>query len=144
MKGVTAFTRDKRLERSCKTQRHDDGCRFGGIPTGMGYANQHKLSRLDRDGITPNSTGIVALMMLNIMEQYPLGEWSFHSTKALHVMIEAKNLAYADLIRYIGDPNFSKLPVETLLSKAHGAQKGIPEKLTSHINGLQTSKADPA
>jgi gamma-glutamyltranspeptidase/glutathione hydrolase len=38
-------------------------------------------------------------------------------------MIEAKKLAYADLIRYIGDPAFSKLPVETLLSKAHGTDR---------------------
>lgn len=73
--------------------------------------------------LPPNSTGIAALMMLNIMEQYPLKEWGFHSTKALHVMIEAKKLAYADLIRYVGDPKFSKLPVETLLSKAHGAER---------------------
>src|SRR2546425_10287016 len=73
--------------------------------------------------LPPNSTGIAALMMLNIMEQFPLAEWGFHSTKALHVMIEAKKLAYADLIQYIGDPAFSKLPVETLLSKAHGAAR---------------------
>jgi gamma-glutamyltranspeptidase/glutathione hydrolase len=38
-------------------------------------------------------------------------------------MIEAKKLAYADLIRYIGDPKFSKIPVESLLSKAHGAAR---------------------
>src|SRR5215831_16653350 len=73
--------------------------------------------------LPPNSTGIAALMMLNIMDQFPLREWGFHSTKALHVMIEAKKLAYADLIRYIGDPTFSKLPVDTLLSKAHGAER---------------------
>jgi gamma-glutamyltranspeptidase/glutathione hydrolase len=73
--------------------------------------------------LPPNSTGIAALMMLNIMEQFPLGEWGFHSTKALHVMIEAKKLAYADLIRYIGDPEFSKLPLNTLLSRTHGAQR---------------------
>ncbi|MBI4474568.1 MAG: gamma-glutamyltransferase [Acidobacteria bacterium] len=73
--------------------------------------------------IPPSSTGIAALMMLNIMEQYPLKEYGFHSTKALHVMIEAKKLAYADLIRYIGDPAFSKLPTDMLLSKAHGAQR---------------------
>jgi gamma-glutamyltranspeptidase/glutathione hydrolase len=71
----------------------------------------------------PNSTGIAALMMLNIMEQYPLKDWGFHNPKALHVMIEAKKLAYADLIRYIGDPAFSKLPVETLLSKTHAAER---------------------
>lgn len=73
--------------------------------------------------LPPNSTGIAALMMLNIMEQYPLREFGFHSTKALHVMIEAKKLAYADLIRYTGDPKSSKLPVDILISKAHGAAR---------------------
>jgi len=73
--------------------------------------------------LPPNSDGIAALMMLNIMEQYPMKEWGFHSTKALHVMIEAKKLAYADLIRYIGDPKFSRLPVETLLAKSHGTER---------------------
>lgn len=73
--------------------------------------------------LPPNSTGIAALMMLNIMEQFPLQQWGFHSAKTLHVMIEAKKLAYADLIRYIGDPKFSRIPVETLLSQAHGAAR---------------------
>jgi gamma-glutamyltranspeptidase/glutathione hydrolase len=71
--------------------------------------------------IPPNSTGIAALMMLNIMEEFPLKQWGFHSAKAIHVMIEAKKLAFADLIRYIGDPKFSLLPVEELLSREHGA-----------------------
>ena len=43
-------------------------------------------------------------MMLNIMEQYPLGEYGLTSTKAMHVMIEAKKLAYADMLRYVADP----------------------------------------
>jgi len=73
--------------------------------------------------LPPNTTGIAALMMLNIMEQFPLGEWGFHTTKSLHVMIEAKKLAFADLLRYIADPTFSKLPVETLLSKAHARER---------------------
>ena len=38
-------------------------------------------------------------------------------------MIEAKKLAYADLVRYIGDPKFSKLPVAQLLSKAFAAER---------------------
>jgi gamma-glutamyltranspeptidase/glutathione hydrolase len=71
----------------------------------------------------PNSTGIAALLMLNIMEQFPLKQWGFHSARALHVMIEAKKLAYADLIRYIGDPRCSDIPVDTLLSREHGAAR---------------------
>ena len=62
--------------------------------------------------IPPNTQGIAALMMLNLMEQFPLKDYGFHSTKAMHVMIEAKKLAYADMLRYIGDPRFSKIPVE--------------------------------
>ena len=73
--------------------------------------------------LPPNTTGIAALLMLNIMEQFPLGDWGFHTTKSLHVMIEAKKLAFADLLRYIGDPSASKLPVETLLSKSHAQER---------------------
>ena len=71
----------------------------------------------------PNSTGIAALLMLNIMEQFPLKQWGFHSARALHVMIESKKLAYADLIRYVGDPRGSAIPVETLLSREHASAR---------------------
>ncbi len=56
--------------------------------------------------IGPNTQGIAALMMLNLMEPYPIGEYGFHSANALHVMVEAKKLAYADMLRYVGDPKF--------------------------------------
>ena len=46
--------------------------------------------------LPPNGMGIAALMMLNIMERYSLGEWGHNSTESLHTMIEAKKLAYAD------------------------------------------------
>jgi len=67
--------------------------------------------------IPPNTQGIAALMMLNIMERYPLGEYGFHSTRSLHTMIEAKKLAYADMLRYVGDPKVSAIPVEAMLNK---------------------------
>jgi gamma-glutamyltranspeptidase/glutathione hydrolase len=73
--------------------------------------------------IGPNTQGIAALMMLNLMEQYPLGEYGFHSSQALHVMIEAKKLAYADMLHYIGDPRFSPIPVSKMLDKEHAAQR---------------------
>ncbi|MFI5098478.1 MAG: gamma-glutamyltransferase [Candidatus Acidiferrales bacterium] len=73
----------------------------------------------------PNGTGIAALEMLNIMENFPLGQkdYAFGSPKALHAMIEAKKIAYADMARYIGDPRGQKLPVQTLLSKEWAAQR---------------------
>jgi gamma-glutamyltranspeptidase/glutathione hydrolase len=68
--------------------------------------------------IGPNTQGVAALMMLNLMERYPLGQYGFHSADALHVMIEAKKLAYADMLKYVGDPRFSRIPVDALLSKS--------------------------
>jgi gamma-glutamyltranspeptidase/glutathione hydrolase len=75
--------------------------------------------------LPPNVQGLAALEMLNVMETFPLGQkdWGFSSTKALHAMIEAKKLAYADLARYIGDPRKQKLPVAQLLSKEWAGQR---------------------
>jgi gamma-glutamyltranspeptidase/glutathione hydrolase len=73
----------------------------------------------------PNGQGMAVLEMLNIMETVTLGEKDsgFGSTKALHTMIEAKKLAYADMGRYLGDPRGQKLPVETLISKPWAAER---------------------
>jgi gamma-glutamyltranspeptidase/glutathione hydrolase len=75
--------------------------------------------------LPPNGQGIAALEMLNIMEKFPLGQkdFGFASTKALHAEIEAKKLAYADLLKYIGDPRGQKLPVQLLLSKDRAADR---------------------
>ncbi len=75
--------------------------------------------------LPPNGQGLAALEMLNILETTSLGQkgYEFGTPKALHLMIEAKKLAYADLKRYIGDPHGQKLPVEKLLSKEWAATR---------------------
>ncbi|HLZ49854.1 MAG TPA: gamma-glutamyltransferase [Candidatus Acidoferrum sp.] len=67
----------------------------------------------------PNGQGMAALEMLNIMESFPLGQkdFGFGSANALHAMIEAKKLAYADMAKYLGDPRGQQIPVATLISK---------------------------
>lgn len=92
--------------------------------------------------IPPNSTGIAALLMVNIMEQFPLREWGFHSAKALHVMIEAKKLAFADLIRYIGDPRSSRIPVDALLSKEHAASRAKQIDMRRAAAAVEPSRLD--
>lgn len=61
--------------------------------------------------------GIAALMMLNVMEQFPLNEWGFHSVRSMHHMIEAKKLAYADMLKYVADPKFTNVPTAAMLAK---------------------------
>ncbi len=66
------------------------------------------------------SQGIVLLETLNILESFPLAEWGLGSADALHVMVEATKLAFADSRRYVADPLVETVPVEQLLSKQHG------------------------
>ena len=97
--------------------------------------------------LPPNTQGIAALMMLNLMEQFPLGEYGFHSARALHVMIEAKKLAYADMLRYVGDPRLGEAPVPAMLDKAHarrratriGAGDAATDVRPSTFDGLTSS-----
>jgi gamma-glutamyltranspeptidase/glutathione hydrolase len=73
--------------------------------------------------LPPNGQGIAALEMLNIMESFPLASAGHNSTEALHWMIEAKKLAYADMQRFDADPRFAKVPVAAMRSKAYAAQR---------------------
>jgi gamma-glutamyltranspeptidase/glutathione hydrolase len=73
--------------------------------------------------IPPNGQGIAALEMLNIMERFSLAQFGHNSTDALHAMIEAKKLAYADMYRYVADPKFSPVPVQGMLSEDYAAQR---------------------
>ncbi len=85
--------------------------------------------------LPPNGQGIAALEMLNIMEGFPLKEYGHNSVQALHTMIEAKKLAYADLARYVADPRFVKVPVSEMISKsfAEGRAKLIGNKASCQV-----------
>ena len=96
--------------------------------------------------LPPNGQGIAALSMLNIMEQFPLTQYGHNSARALHTMIEAKKLAYAELTKYVGDPRFGDEPVKELLSKDLAARRAktidpnqahcqaLPSELTAVLN----------
>jgi gamma-glutamyltranspeptidase len=71
----------------------------------------------------PNSQGIVALMMLNLLEGFDLSSYGFQSPDHLHLCIEAKKVAFADRNRYISDPEMTAIPVESLLSKEYAEKR---------------------
>lgn len=73
--------------------------------------------------LPPNGQGIAALEMLNIMERFPMATLGHNSVRALHTMIEAKKIAYADMIRYDADPKFAKIPVAGIISKDYAAAR---------------------
>lgn len=73
--------------------------------------------------LPPNGQGIAALEMLNMMERFPLAGYGPQSADDLHIKMEAQKLAYADLVRYVADPRFSRVPVAGMLSKAYAAER---------------------
>ena len=74
--------------------------------------------------LPPNGQGIAVLQMLNLLEPFDLKSMGPQSAEALHLMIEAKKLAYEDRAKYYADPDFAKLPVATLISKPYAARRG--------------------
>jgi len=73
--------------------------------------------------LPPNGAGIAALMMLNILEDFPFGRSGHNSAEALHILIEAKKLAYSDMQRHVADPAFSSVPVTAMLSKEYARER---------------------
>lgn len=71
----------------------------------------------------PNSQGFVALEMLNILEGYDLKKLGQNSAEYLHLLIEAKKLAFADRDRYLADPDKAKVPLDRLISKEYAAER---------------------
>jgi len=67
----------------------------------------------------PNGQGIAALEMLNILGKFDFSGMKQNSADVLHTDIEAKKLAYADMLHYVADPRYAKVPVAELLSADH-------------------------
>src|SRR5262245_6713082 len=73
--------------------------------------------------LPPNTQGIAALQILNILEGYDIKGMGFGSTEYVHHFIEAKKLAFEDRARFYADPAFQKIPVKELISKEYAAQR---------------------
>ncbi|MCW5231303.1 gamma-glutamyltransferase [Verminephrobacter eiseniae] len=81
----------------------------------------------------PSSGGVHIIQMMNILERYPLQQYGANSAQTIHLKAEAMKRAYADRAEYLGDPDFTKVPVKGLTSRAYAdelAQKIDPERAT--------------
>ena len=73
--------------------------------------------------LPPNNQGIAALEMLRILEPYDLKAMGYNSPAYLHHLIEAKKLAYADLDRFVGDPDHLDMPADAMLTDEFIAER---------------------
>ncbi len=68
----------------------------------------------------PSSGGVALIEMLNILEGYDLAKYGNRSAEAIHLTVEAFRRAYFDRAEFLGDPDFSKIPVAQLIDKKYG------------------------
>ncbi|MFC1553879.1 gamma-glutamyltransferase, partial [candidate division KSB1 bacterium] len=73
--------------------------------------------------LPPNGQGIAALEMLKTLENVDLKFFGHNTAEYIHHVVEAKKLAYADLSRWVGDPEFNELPIEELISDEYGKKQ---------------------
>ena len=73
--------------------------------------------------LPPNGQGIAALEMLNVLQQHDVASMGPGSADFIHLLVEAKKLAFADRARYYADPAFGDLPTEALISKEYGIEQ---------------------
>ena len=71
----------------------------------------------------PNSSGHILLQELNIVELFDMQELGCNTAESVHLMVEAKKLAFADREKYMADPGWVDIPLEGMLSKTYAAEQ---------------------
>ena len=87
--------------------------------------------------LPPATQGFVALEMLKILEGFDLKSMGADSADALHLMIEAKKLAFADRDRHLADRDFMKLPATDLFSGKHGESQRAKIRMDRAVGELE-------
>ena len=94
--------------------------------------------------LPPNGQGMAALEMLNILEGFELAELGHNSAEYLHLVVEAKKLAFADLAAWLADPARAELPVATITSKAYAEKQRRRVDPKSAAEDPASGISDPA
>src|SRR6201996_390419 len=83
----------------------------------------------------PSSGGVALLQLLQSVEKYPLNRWGFNADSTVQLVVEAERRVYADRSKYLGDPDFYKVPVDSLLKPAYN---------TARMTSFSWDKATPS
>ena len=71
----------------------------------------------------PSSGGIALIQLLNILESYDLPSMGFHSTDAIHHVVEAERRVYADRATHLGDSDFYPVPQAELMKREYAIER---------------------
>jgi gamma-glutamyltranspeptidase/glutathione hydrolase len=129
-------------------ERQARGLEAAGSPIRLNDLADHRSSWTDPiatgyRGVTvtthpPNSQGLVALEILNVLETFEPPSGKGEAARWIHLGIEASKLAMADRDRFLTDPEFADVPVDRLIGKAYAAE------LAARIDPTRAATASPA
>ena len=71
----------------------------------------------------PNSSGHVLLQELNMVEQFDIQSLGCNTAESIHMMVEAKKLAFIDRETYMADPDHIDVPTQGLISKEYAKER---------------------
>jgi gamma-glutamyltranspeptidase/glutathione hydrolase len=91
----------------------------------------------------PSSGGAHVIQMLNILEAYDLKALGHNTADTIHRLVEAMRRAYADRAQYMGDPDFVKVPLDGIVSKAYAAKLRDGIDLTHATKSEDVSAGKP-
>ena len=77
---------------------------------------------LEACNLPPNTQGVASLSILNILEHMDVASLAEGSVEHIHAVVEATKLAFAERDAYVTDPDFAQIPLEHMLSPAHGRE----------------------
>ena len=80
----------------------------------------------------PSSGGIALVQLMEIVEDFPLRRWGWHTDSTMHLMIEAERRVYADRATHLGDADFYPVPFENLLDEGY---------IKARIDNVEVDKA---
>ncbi|MGW8124028.1 gamma-glutamyltransferase [Roseivirga echinicomitans] len=144
-KGETADLIVAEMERGKGMISHEDLAEYEAVwraPIQGNYGNYQFISMQP-----PSSGGIALAQLFGIMENYKLSDMEFHSTEAVHLIVEAERRVYADRAAHLGDPDFYEVPLKGLQDKNYikGRMKDFdPNKATpsSEVSAGQPAPAE--
>lgn len=119
-KGAIAKTMDAYFKRIGGDLKYEDFAAHAGNwvdPVGVNYRGYDVFE------LPPNTQGVAALQMLKMLEAFDLKKMGRGSADALHVLVEAKRLAFEDLGKFYADPAAYNMPVAELISDAYAAKR---------------------
>ena len=93
----------------------------------------------------PPSQGLLILEQLNLLEGFDLAASGWGTAETIHTMVEAKKLAYADRLRYAGDPRLVDFPLDRLISKQFAARRRAaidPARAAEKVEGALREHVD--